>query len=232
MSDINYSGLSRGCCSEVERKILELCDLEKKRIGQDLHDGVGQLLTGISLRCKALERRLRASRNAVAEELQALASMVDDVIRRIREIVSGMAPSEIQSQDAATALRQLCQQIEDIHHIRCVFMDTRSLPPLNDPDTVKHLYFIAAESIHNAIRHGEADQIEVRLCQGEGPHQGELVIQNNGNCGPDDFSESAGIGLCGMQFRAQALNGRLRIERHPDCTLAVICSFGPLPPAN
>jgi two-component system sensor kinase FixL len=228
MSDADYPGMGRGRYSEVERRILELCDLEKKRIGRDLHDGVGQLLTGISLQSKALAGRLKERGCPESSELQNLATMVDDVIKRIREVVAGMAPSEIQNQDAATALQQLCQQIEDIHHIRCVFSAARPSLLINNPDIVKHLYFIAAESIHNAIRHGEADQIEVRLCQGTGPHQGELIIQNNGNCHPEDFSGTSGIGLCGMQFRAQALNGRLAIERYPDHTVAVICSFGPI----
>lgn len=223
--DMQYAGLSGDSCNQVERKILELCDQEKRRIGQDLHDGVGQLLTGISLKGKALARRLHESGSAEASELQDLTVMVDDVIRRIREVVSGMAPSEIQDQDAPTALRQLCQQIEDLHHIRCVFLDARPSLAISDPDTVKHLYFIAAEAIHNAIRHGEADQIEVRLCQGAGPHQGELVVQNNGYCDPADFCESSGIGLCGMRFRTQALNGQLRIEKYTDQAVAITCSF-------
>jgi signal transduction histidine kinase len=228
MTDSNCSGLSRGYCSEVERKILELCDLEKQRIGRDLHDGVGQQLTGISLMSKALEHRLKESGNPESDKVHEIAGMVDEVINRIREVVSGMAPAEIQNQDAASALRHLCERIEQIYHIRCVFSDQLAALPITDMNMVKHLYFIAVESIHNALRHGEADQIEVRLCQGTGAHQGELVIQNNGSCSAEDFSESAGIGLCGMRFRAQALNGRLSIEEYMDHTLAVICSFGPI----
>jgi two-component system CheB/CheR fusion protein len=221
----NFSGVY---CHEVERQMLELWDIEKRRIGQDLHDGVGQQLTGIRLMSMAIEHRLRESGSAEADELSMIAELVDEVINHIREVISGIAPSETQNQDAATAFRQLCERIERVYHIRCVFFDTLSAPPITDPNMVKNLYFIAAESIHNAIRHGEADQIEIRLRRGTGSTQGELVVQNNGSSGDDDFSESTGIGLCGMRLRAQALNGRLNIERYPDHTVAVICSFGPI----
>lgn len=221
----NFSGIY---CHEVERQMLELWDTEKRRIGHDLHDGVGQQMTGIGLMSKALEHRLRENGNPEADEVHKIAELADEVVNRIREVVAGMALSEIQDQDAATALNQLCQRIEHCYHIRCVFSNTLAASPVTDPDMVKNLYLIAAESIHNAIRHGEADQIEVRLCQGTGSNRGELVIQNNGNCDPSDFSKSTGIGLCGMRFRAQALNGWLNIEQHPDHTVAVTCSFSPI----
>jgi len=220
-----FSGV---CCHEVERQMLELWDTEKRRIGHDLHDGVGQQMTGIGLLSKALEHRLRESGNPEAEEVHKIVELADEVVNRIREVVAGMAISEIQDQDAATALCHLCQRIEQCYQIRCVFSNRLTAPPITDPDMVKHLYLIAAESIHNAIRHGEADQIEVRLCQGTGSNQGELVIQNNGNCVPDDFEKSSGIGLCGMRLRAQALNGCLNIEQYSDHTVAVRCLFSPI----
>ncbi|MFA6172534.1 MAG: histidine kinase [Kiritimatiellales bacterium] len=224
MAYINPSTCSRGC-SEVERKILELWDIEKRRIGQDLHDGVGQLMTGIGLMSKALEHRLRESGSPEADEVHKIAELADEVVNRIREVVAGLAPLGIQNQDAATALSQLCRRIEQVYHIRCIFSDMLSSLPVTEPNKVKNLYFIATESIHNAIRHGDADQIEVRLRPGSDSSQGELIIKNNGSCDPDDFAESNGIGLSGMHFRAEALNGRLNIERYPDHTIAVICSF-------
>ncbi len=227
----NNTGFSKANSHEIERQVLELWDLEKRRIGQDIHDGVGQQMTGIGLMSKALEHRLRESGNPEADEVYMITELADEVVNRIREIVSGMALSEIKGQDAATALDQLCQRTERIYHIRCVFSNMLPSFLITDPDMVKNLYLIAAESIHNAIRHGEADQIEVRLRQGTGSNQGELVIQNNGSFDPDDFSKSTGIGLCGMRLRAQALNGELNIEQYPDHIVAVTCLFSPIHPS-
>jgi signal transduction histidine kinase len=213
MLNSDPGGVPDGVYNAVERQILDLFDSERSQIGRDLHDGVGQLLTGVSLRCKVLERRLRAQgQTAEADELFGLAKLVDDVIRRIREVVSGLAPNEIHDQDAATALRQLCQQIETVHHVRCVFVDTPSAPLIDDPQTVRHLYFITAEAIHNAIRHGEADQIEVRLHPVEEDGKSELTIQDNGYGDPHQFRARPGVGICGMRMRAQALDGNLHIQ--------------------
>ena len=220
----SFTATSKIGAGEIERRVLDMCDMEKRRIGQDLHDSIGQQLTGISLISKALEHRLREAQYPEADSLKELAEMVDQMIDQIRNVVSGMAPSEVQSRNAETALESLCQRIEQVHHIRCTF--NYEIPDLiEDADTVKNLYFVATEAINNAIRHGEADQIDVHLRQGTGTHIGELIIRNNGNCDMTDFSSSTGIGLSSMRFRAEALNGQLDIERYPDRRVAVICSF-------
>lgn len=216
-----------GSCG-LERRLLEICDSEKNRIGRDLHDGVGQLLTGVSLRGKALECRLRDKGNAgEADDVRQLTVLVDEVIRRIRDVVAGLAPPEVQNQDAASALRQLCLQIETVHHVRCVFIETPEIPLITEPQTVKHLYFIAAESIHNAIRHGEADQIEIRLHRYSEAETIRLSVRNNGNCALDDFHAPTGAGVCGMRLRAQALKGNLFISHDAEGTVTVTCSFNP-----
>lgn len=213
----------------IERQVLRLCDTEKQRIGRDLHDSIGQQLTGISLLSKATEHRLRKTEHPEADSLMKIAELVDKTIDQVRAVVAGMAPSELHKRDAASALRILCQRIERIHDIRCSF--DCSLPQrLDDSDTAKNLYFIAAEAINNAIRHSQADQIDVKLRPGTQPRAGELLIRNNRNRDEiQPFSELAGIGLTGMHFRAEVLNGHLEISQYPDDDVVVVCSFE-LPP--
>ena len=207
---------------EVERKVLELCDLEKRRIGQDLHDGIGQLLTGIHLMSKTLERRLRVSRNSEADVARSIADLVDDTIQHVRRIVAGMAPPELENQDAAAALQMLCNRAEEIHQIQCAF-NNRLQEKITNPDAIKHLYFIAGEAIHNAIRHGKADQLEVTLTGSL--DRGELIVLNNGNFDGKDFTCQSGIGVATMQCRAQALNGWLRLQPEENHSASVICRF-------
>ncbi|MBC8206065.1 MAG: hypothetical protein ISR84_00015 [Kiritimatiellales bacterium] len=220
----SFTATMKMSAGEIERRVLDMCDIEKRRIGQDLHDSIGQQLTGISLISKALEQRMREAHYPEADSLKELAEIVDQTIDQIRNVVSGLAPSEIQSRNAETALETLCERIEQIHHIRCTF-NYEICDLIEDPDTVKNLYFVATEAINNAIRHGEADQIDVHLRQGTDTHLGELMIRNNGCCDIIDFSNSTRIGLDSMRFRAEALNGQLDIERHPDRCVSVICSF-------
>jgi signal transduction histidine kinase len=137
-----------------------------------------------------------------------------------------MAPSELHNRDAASAMRILCRRVEQTHDIRCGFSCELN-HPLTDPDTAKNLYFIAAEAINNAIRHSQADQINVCLRNHEDiATHGELIIRNNSNqCNLSAFSELTGIGLTGMHFRAEVMKGELNILRYPDDYIAIVCSF-------
>lgn len=209
----------------VERKALELCDKEKERIGRDLHDSIGQQLTGISLLSKASEHRLRKSGHPDADSLMKISELVDETINQVRAVLAGLAPVEIHNRDAGTALRILCRRIEQTHQIRCTFNNQLTCS-LSNPEIVKNLYFVAAEAINNAIRHSQANQIEVRLRNGNHARQGELMIRSNSTCSTiDAFSELTGIGLTGMHFRAEVMKGTLDILRYPDDFIAIICSF-------
>jgi signal transduction histidine kinase len=221
LQQTSYDGLS-DISSGLESFVLQLCDLEKRRIGQDLHDSAGQQLTGISLMCKALEHRLRNTDPSAAERVRSIAELIDDTIEQIRHVISDMAPPEIQDQDAAGALEVLCGRIEDIHHIACEFQsDFKGI--ITIPDVIKNLYFITQESVHNAIRHGKATRIQVKLTGT--PDDGRLTIINNGTCDQERFNNQTGIGLCTMRFRARALNGTLSAGCTSPSTAAVTCCF-------
>lgn len=208
--------------SELESQVLRLCDTEKRRIGQDLHDSVGQQLTGISLMSKALEHRLRIIDSEAADTARTISTLMDDAIDQIRNVISGMAPPEIQDQDAFGALEILCERIEDIHQIDCIFTNLFS-GAITAPDAIKNLYFITEESVHNALRHGHATRVDVIL-KGT-PENGTLQIINNGECNAECFDERSGIGLSTMKFRAHALNGTLDARCKSQHSAVVNCTF-------
>jgi two-component system sensor kinase FixL len=207
---------------EAERNVLELFDMEKRRIGQDLHDGIGQQLTGIHLMSKTLERRLHDQHSSEADFARSIANLVDETIQQVRQVVAGMAPPEVQNQDAAAALNQLCRRIEDMHQIECLFCN-RLTTVITDTAVIKNLYFIVTEAVHNAIRHGKADQVKVVLTGTD--REGELLISNNGSFDGNNFTGQPGIGLYSMQFRAQALNGWLRIQPEENHSISIVCRF-------
>ena len=207
---------------ETGRDALELFDTERRRIGQDLHDGIGQLLTGIHLMTKTLERRLRDKNNPEADFSLSIVDLVDETIQQVRRVVVGMAPPEVEQQDAAAALQTLCHRIEGMYEIECSFF-SQLQTEITYTDMIKNLYFIAGESIHNAIRHGKADQVKVTLA-GTDDH-GEMTISNNGSFDGKSFTGQPGIGLATMQFRAQALNGWLRLQPEENHSVSVICHF-------
>jgi len=220
-----FTETSEMSANEIERQVLEMCDLEKERIGRDLHDSIGQQLTGISLLSKAAEHRLRKTDHPDADSLMKISELVDEAIAQVRAVLAGMAPVEIHNRDAATALRILCRRIEHTHEIYCSFKNELS-HPLREHHITKNLYFITAEAINNAIRHSHADRIEVCLRSANDPQHGELMVRNNSNySNMDSFSELTGIGLTGMHFRAEVMNGNLDICHSADDFFTIVCSF-------
>ena len=123
------------------------------------------------------DRHLRDKHDPEADFAQSVAVLVDETIWQVRSIAAGMAPPEVENQDAASALQMLCRRTEEMHQIQCQFFN-QFQSVITDTDAIKNLYFIAGESIHNAIRHGKADQVKVLLTGTEA--QGELIIYNNG----------------------------------------------------
>ena len=205
---------------ETEHDALELFDMERRRIGQDLHDGIGQQLTGIHLMSRTLEKRLREKRSPEADFARSIVNLADETIQQVRRVVVGMAPPEVEQQDAAAALQTLCRRIESMYQIECSFL-SQFQTEIADTNAIKNLYYIAGESIHNAIRHGKADQVTLTgtdVC-------GEMRVANNGSYNGKSFTGQPGIGLATMQFRAQALNGWLRLQPEENHSVSVICHF-------
>lgn len=206
----------------LERKFLNLCDAEKRRIGHDLHDSLGQQLTGISLISKALTRKLRNKDIPEAQEAESIAQLVDSAIQQVRLVAANLAPQEIQNNSANQALKLLCQKIEKVHQIRCVFFDNTTTEIWHE-ETTKHIYLIVEEAIHNALRHAHTQEIKIELASSNG--NGLLTIQNTGDFDKERFINADGIGLNTMRWRAEILNGSLNITQPSTGWFAVTCHF-------
>lgn len=206
----------------LERKFLNLCDAEKRRIGHDLHDSLGQQLTGISLISKALTRKLRSKDIPEADEAESIAKLVDCAIRQVRMVAADLAPQEIQNNSANEALKLLCLKIEKVHQVECSFFNNAQ-EEIWDVETTKHIYLIVEEAIHNALRHAHSKEIRVELAASG--MDGLLVIQNAGDFDEERFVNSEGIGLNTMRWRAEILNGTLSITQPNDGWLSVTCRF-------
>jgi signal transduction histidine kinase len=207
---------------DLKREFLHLCDTEKRRIGHDLHDSLGQQLTGISLISKALARTLQSKDLQEANEAALISALVDSAIQQVRMVSADLAPQEIQNNSANQALRLLCRKIEKLHPIECTFFDNcRS--EIWVPERTKHIFLIAEEAIHNAIRHAHADKIKIELATSG--NNGLLVIQNTGDFNIDRFANAEGLGLNTMRWRAEIMDGELTITHTNDGWLAITCRF-------
>ncbi|MGH7995837.1 MAG: ATP-binding protein [Opitutaceae bacterium] len=199
----------------LEKELLTISDEEKRRIGADLHDGLGQYLTGIACLVTALRDRLKAEGSGEVEKATHIAGLVNASLERTRLLARGLCPVQVEQSGLYAALQDLAFQAERLHGVHCRFRNG-GLHLAFEPDDALHVYRIAQEAVHNAIRHGGADRIVVRLETAEAPR---LVVEDNG-CGFDPLQQAhhRGLGLHLMRQRASLLGGAFEIGPVADGT--------------
>jgi len=204
----------------MEQDLVEVSRREQERIGQDLHDGLGQELLGISFLAKALERKTSKSAPEVSAEARRLSELAGRSLRQARRLARGLLPVEMDEGALASELRYLSRNIREAHDISC---SCRVWEPglVHDNKAATHLYLIAREAVANAIRHGKADRIRIDLHTGA---QGKLTIRDNGTW-PEEAGDGHGIGLRTMQHRASLIGGRCRVAHSEKKGTTVTCTF-------
>ena len=190
------------------REIIQTSNREQVRIGQDLHDGLGQQLAGIAYMSKILEKRLGEKLPDEAPTARQIREDLDDAIDITRGLARGLHPAAIERNGLGFALRELAENTEKRFGVPCV--------PKIDPDVViqdnaaaDHLFRIAQEAVANAVKHADASTIIVGL-QTRGTNI-ELAVRDDG-CGiATDSRAGNGIGLRIMRYRADVTGAALDI---------------------
>jgi PAS domain S-box-containing protein len=206
----------------LEKAILEISGREQRRIGQDLHDGLGQHLTGIAFMSKVLEQKLSDKTLPEAAEAEKIVKLVNEAIHKTRELSRGLLPVMADAHGLMTALKHMAAEVQDLFHIRCGFQ-CDGLVLIHDLTPATHVYHIAQEAVNNAIKHGHAQYILIALSASDG--EGALVVKDNG-CGiPVSAVSHSGMGLRIMNYRANMIGGSTEIGRNTDGGTTVSCRF-------
>jgi len=206
----------------LEKTILEVSGREQRRIGQDLHDGLGQHLTGIAFMSKVQEQKLMEKSMPEAGDAAKIVKLVNEAIYKTRELARGLLPVVSDAQGLMSALQQWASEVEDLFGVSCRFQCFA--PVLIHDDTVAtHLYYVAREAVNNAIKHGHASRIVIRLAANQ--EQGVLTVTDNGSGIADIPANNAGMGRHLMNYRARVIGGSLEIQRVATGGTMVSCSF-------
>jgi PAS domain S-box-containing protein len=205
----------------LENEILGISDGERRSIGHDLHDVLGQELTGIAFLAKELEDALAGRALAESAEAARIVKHVNQAIDRTRGLAKGLTPVELNAEGLMTALADFARQVEALFRIECVFRCEH--PILIEDDTVAvHMYRIAQEAVNNAIRHGKAQRVTIDL-RVVG-NRDALTITDDGIGVPSDPPLDRGMGLRVMAYRAKSIGGLLRVQRGLTGGTVVTCS--------
>jgi signal transduction histidine kinase len=204
----------------LEREIAGVSHYEQQRIGQDLHDGLCQYLTGIALSGKALAQKLNIRQIPEASDALKIAELTNTALTQTRSLVRGIAPVQLEMDGLMASLDELAANTKDIFNVNCTF--ECSEPVLLDDNTVAtQLFRVAQEAVSNAVRHGRAQNIQITLCGHAGG--ASLVIQDDGRGFPANDQDSKGMGLRIMECRAKMIGAVLRLEKSPLKGVRVSC---------
>jgi PAS domain S-box-containing protein len=207
----------------LEREILEVVDREKERLGRELHDGLCQSLAGIAALGTTLSKKLAANSESATSAMAAeIVTLLNESITQARDLAHGLGPVGLNEAGLDGALETLALGVRHLFRVTCTFQcDRPFLRPR--PEVESHLVRIAQEAVNNAITHGNADRIEIRLGS-EGGH-GLLCIEDNGVGMPEEAPTPEGVGLHTMAYRARLIGGSLEVRRRTPRGTAVTCAF-------
>ena len=206
----------------LEEAILEISAREQRRIAQDLHDGLGQHLTGIAFMSKVLEAKLSDKTLPEAVEAAQIVKMVNQAIDNTRQLARGLHPVAAEPLGLMSALKKWASEVEALFQISCGFRCEKPLH-IHDANMATHLYRIAQEAVNNAIRHGKTKNIVIRLSGKSGI--GTLSIQDDGEGFPKQPASPPGVGLNIMNYRADIVGGSLKVQPNQDHGITVTCTF-------
>lgn len=206
----------------LESAVIEISGREQRRIGQDLHDGLGQHLTGIAFLAKVQEQKLAEISLPEATAAAKIVDLVNEAIYKTRELARGLVPVLSGPQGLISALQEWAGEVEDIFRIGCR-LECDDPVSIHDDNAANHLFRIAQEAVHNAIRHGKAKNIVMGLRAAD--EEGVLTIRDDGSGINLEELSSSGMGLRIMDYRARMTGGRLSVERAGERGTLVACLF-------
>jgi signal transduction histidine kinase len=204
----------------LEREVLEISEGERRRIGHDLHDGLGQQLTAASMTANALVGVLKTNAPALAECGEEIGRQLREAIAEARSLSHGLAPVALVDEGLMSALGLLAESTSRGGTVRCVF---ECAPPVCVADTemAGHLYRIAQEAVNNALKHATPSEIRIGLEQRDGWLV--LEVDDDGEGFAEGTLPNDGIGLRVMRYRARLLGGVLEIGSAPAGGARISC---------
>lgn len=250
---IGASGIARDITdrihSEIDEAILKASEEERQRIAQDLHDGIGQELTGLSMMAQSLAER--SSKKQTDIDIPAEAGRIAETLRQtqasVRRISRGLLPVEVDSKGLMWSLENLARRTSESTGINCQFVCPEPVT-LEDNNVATNLYRIAQEAVTNAVRHADPDHIAVQLRRETSRHSStgletSVVLQvDNDGCPPateqdgtsspsdstPDDTSAGGSGLRIMRHRAERLGGSFTFSSSDSEGTRIICRI-PVP---
>jgi signal transduction histidine kinase len=209
---------------ELEKEIANISTKERERLGQELHDGIGQQLTGLNMMAVSIKRSLANRNYPEAEQIDEMIDQLQKATKEARALSRGLMPVPVTPEGLRQALTLLARDVKKKTNIDCHFEahDTGDIEhQIEDRTVAMQIYQITQEAVNNAVKHAQPSKISILLKTT--PESSELTISDNG-CGFQvDAANSEGMGIRIMRYRAGVIGYNLAIESTPGKGTIVRC---------
>jgi len=205
---------------EMESAVATAGEQERTRIARELHDGLGQQLGGLLFLMNGLHRDLQSANTPQAEIAGQLTKELATALAQARSLAHELYAVPATPEGLVEALDNLAERVATDHRVACAFAGEKALLVPNQA-AASHLYRIAQEAVHNALKHSRATRIDIEFTRAAAGL--ELRVRDNG-VGFPVLPASRGLGLRTMEQRARLMGGRLKVQPHPAGGVEVICS--------
>lgn len=213
----------------LEQEVLRVSDEERRRIGQDLHDGLGQMLSGIALIASGLARKLKTTAPDVAAEVEEVAGLVREADTYARTLARNLVPVELAQGGLRGAVERLAESSQRLYDLD-VRLDLDGALDTTPSDVALHFYRIAQEAIANAARHGRARRVVVTLHRTD--RTVRLTVTDDGIGFDPKASDRVGLGLRTMRHRARLVGASFGVESAPGQGTTIIAEVVRLGPSS
>jgi len=204
---------------ELELLVAKTSQRERAALGAALHDSLGQELAGLAFMAAAAAKCDEDCQEEIRNSLASISSVASNAVAHVRRIARGLAPVDVSGEGLAAAISELAEGTSELYGLACHF-DLQGPGVIHDTTTADNLYYIAVESVNNAVRHGTPSRIRIHL---DTRAAGALSIRDNGT-GFDPRVRYDGLGLHLLHHRAEIIGGVLALSSTADGTL-VACRF-------
>jgi PAS domain S-box-containing protein len=204
----------------LEMEILNISMLEQQRIGQNLHDDLGQILTGTGFLCELLIKKLSEKSIPEAVDAKEIYRLIMEAKEHTRVLSRGLCPVDMDLGGIITAIKQIADNAEKVFGITCSF-DYNSDIRIEDSTVETQLYYIVQEAVTNSIKHGKAENLNIELKKIE--ERIHLNVRDDGIGIPEAIDFTKGLGLRIMFYRAGVIGASINIYRNGERGTIVSC---------
>jgi len=204
----------------LDQEIAEVADRERRRLGQNLHDSLGQHLTGTALAAQVLRDKLANRSAAEVADADKVVNYIEEGIDLTRNLARGFFSPELDADGLNVALRGLAENVSERFGVACIFKGNAE-GRVRDSTTATQLYHIAQEATTNAVKHAQPHKIDIQLEQ-----KGQrltLTVFDDGKGFPEKLPEPPGLGLRLMAHGAALIGGKFSVQRNRTGGTVVTC---------